>query len=91
MTPTLGADVLVFTDPARNNGSDTAPAKITRVWTDQMVSVRIFCDGPDDGRATVLLYESREAAAAAPRGAGRPPSGAWRPALDRGLVASGRS
>lgn len=42
--PSLGRIVLIKVDPAANNGSDTAPAIITRVWNDDMVNVRIMLD-----------------------------------------------
>ena len=48
-----------------------------------MVSARIFHDGQCDpectDRATLLVYESRQAAEAAPRDPGLRPSGAFRP------------
>lgn len=81
MTPAKGATVLTFADPRHNNGDDTAPAVVTRAWTDRMVSVRIFHDGPCSpdctDRATVLTYGSREEALAAPRDPGLRPSGAF--------------
>lgn len=79
MKPAVCQIVEVFTDPRHSNGAATAPAVVTRVWTDRMVSVRIFHDGPCSpectDRATVLAYGSREEAEAAPRGLR--PSGAF--------------
>lgn len=46
MTPTIGRIVLVPMDPATNNGSDVAPAIITRVWSDVCINVRVLADGP---------------------------------------------
>ncbi|WP_060880174.1 hypothetical protein [Streptomyces scabiei] len=43
--PSLGRVVLVAVDPAMNNGADTAPAVITRVWTGTTVNVRVLLDG----------------------------------------------
>ncbi|MEU9380014.1 hypothetical protein AB0D38_02940 [Streptomyces sp. NPDC048279] len=42
--PSLGRVVLVPADPAVNNGADTAPAIITRVWNDDVVNVRVLLD-----------------------------------------------
>lgn len=42
--PSLGRIVLTHVDPSQNNGSTTAPAVITRVWSDEMVNLRVFCD-----------------------------------------------
>jgi hypothetical protein len=84
--PSMGQTVLVFTDPEHANGADVAPAVITRVWTDEMVSVRIFHDGPCSpdctDRATVILYDCRELAEAAPRASWLRPSGAFWPAQE---------
>lgn len=42
--PSLGRIVLVPVIPTLNNGESTAPAVITRVWSDDMVNVRVFGD-----------------------------------------------
>lgn len=42
--PSLGRIVLVAADPAMNNGADTAPAVITRVWTGTAINVRVLLD-----------------------------------------------
>lgn len=42
--PSLGDVVLVAVDPAMNNGSKTAPAVITRVWTGTSINVRVLLD-----------------------------------------------
>lgn len=61
--PALGRIVHVFVDPARNNGSDVAPAVITRVWNEQGVNLKVLLDNPDDIWLTsVTLCENREAA-----------------------------
>lgn len=36
--------VLVAVPPEMNNGDDDAPAVITRVWSDEMINVRVFLD-----------------------------------------------
>lgn len=61
--PALGRIVHVFVDPARNNGSDVAPAMITRVWNARGVNIRVLLDGPDTPWLTsVTLCEDREGA-----------------------------
>jgi hypothetical protein len=55
-TPSLGRIVLVAADPAKNNGSDVAPAAITRVWTGTSINVRVLLDGPDVEWRTSLTY-----------------------------------
>lgn len=42
MKPSIGQIVVVPMDPVMNNGADEAPAMITRVWSDEMVNVRIL-------------------------------------------------
>lgn len=42
--PSLGRIVLAPVDPAINNGSDVAPALITRVWSGELVNVRVLLD-----------------------------------------------
>jgi hypothetical protein len=42
--PSLGRIVLVAVDPAMNNGADTAPAVITRVWNATTINVRVLLD-----------------------------------------------
>lgn len=47
--PSLGRIVLARVDPAWNNGANTAPAIITRVWDEHpdggwVVNLRIFVD-----------------------------------------------
>jgi hypothetical protein len=44
MTPTVGRIVHVLVDPKANNGSDVAPAIITRVWNDSGVNLRVLRD-----------------------------------------------
>ncbi len=72
MNPALGDTVITFADPFYNNGADEAPARITRVWPDGTVNVRVTHDGPSvppphrmDWLTSVPLYASREAAEAA--------------------------
>lgn len=72
MTPHVSDTVLVFVDPAHNNGSDVAPAVITRVCNPAMINVRVQYDGPAvppphriDWMTSVPLYGSQHAAEAA--------------------------
>jgi hypothetical protein len=73
--PSLGRIVLVTVDPHSNNGSDVAPAVITRVWSDTMLNVRVLRDGTDVAWMTsITLHETRDEldAAAARREATAP-------------------
>lgn len=65
--PSLGRIVIAPADPARNNGADVAPAVITRVWSDDLVNVRVLLDASPDVPAltSIKLFESPEAMAAA--------------------------
>jgi hypothetical protein len=66
----IGRIVHVIVDPNHNNGSDVAPAVITRVWSDTCVNLRILYDGPavplpgihrqEDWLTSWTLYPSRE-------------------------------
>jgi hypothetical protein len=42
--PHLGDVVLTLVDSAQNDGSSIAPAMITRVWSDEMVNLRVILD-----------------------------------------------
>lgn len=42
--PSVGRIVLVSMDPLKNNGTDAAPAVITRVWSATTVNVRVLPD-----------------------------------------------
>ncbi|MFF7171080.1 hypothetical protein [Streptomyces pseudovenezuelae] len=44
--PTVGQVVLVPMDQAVNNGSDVAPAIVSRVWSETSINVRVVEDGP---------------------------------------------
>jgi hypothetical protein len=64
MQPTVGRIVHVLVDPKLNNGSDVAPAIITRVWNEQGINVRVLRDnypGPEEWMTSISLHESREA------------------------------
>lgn len=64
MTPTIGRIVHVLMAPDSNNGSDVAPAVITRVWSDTCVNLRVLRDGypgPEEWLTSWSLHESREA------------------------------
>jgi hypothetical protein len=55
-TPSLGRIVLVPADPAVNNGAHTAPAVITRVWTDDVINVRVLLDSDAIQWRTSVTY-----------------------------------
>lgn len=56
----LGDTVFVAVDPRQNNGSDEAPATVTRIWENDLVNVRVLTDGPDVLWLTSLkLVDSR--------------------------------
>jgi hypothetical protein len=64
--PSVGRIVHVIVDPIQNNGTDVAPAVITRVWNEQGVNLRVLLDGESTlWRTSVPLYESRDALEAA--------------------------
>lgn len=60
MKPSLGRVVLVPMDPTTNNGSDVAPAVITRVWTDTMINVKILTDSAGDLWRTSLTLHAEK-------------------------------
>lgn len=62
MTTTIGRIVLVTVDRNQNNGADIAPGIITRVWNDNLISVRVLLDGTEISPAytSVFLYPDRE-------------------------------
>ena len=45
MIPSVCRIMMMLVDPAKNNGSDVAPAIITRVWSDHLVNLRVLYDG----------------------------------------------
>lgn len=60
MTPTVGRVVQVLVDPAQNNGSDVAPAIITRVWNDRMINVKVLLDAKDNlWQTSIQLHDDR--------------------------------
>jgi hypothetical protein len=64
--PSLGRVVLAKVDPSTNNGSNTAPAIITHVWSDTSINVRVMLDAftMPEWRTSVLLVETEEEALA---------------------------
>jgi hypothetical protein len=71
--PTVGRIVHVLVDPKDNNGSDVAPAIITRVWgapdgyPGGAVNIRVLRDGyPGDSEwmTSIPLYDDEESARA---------------------------
>jgi hypothetical protein len=65
--PSLGRIVLATVHPTTNNGSDTAPAVITRVFSDDLVNIRVLLDGVDrvEAKTSIALYPDRAALDAA--------------------------
>lgn len=63
MKPSVGRIVHAIVDPAMNNGSDVAPAIVTRVWSDTLVNVKVILDsaGADLCQTSVALFEERPA------------------------------
>jgi len=62
MKPSLGRIVLVPMNPSENNGSDVAPAVITRVWSDTMINVKILTDATSNQwRTSLTLCAERPA------------------------------
>lgn len=63
VTPTRGRIVIVGVNAAGNNGEDTAPAVIVRVWSNDMVNVKVLNDGPAcEWKTSVRLFDSEEQA-----------------------------
>lgn len=74
MQPSIGRIVLVLVEPQQNNGSDVAPAMITRVWNDTMINVKVLLDGPGDAwQGSVTLYAERPTDESLTRAAWWPP------------------
>jgi hypothetical protein len=73
--PSLGRVVLTRVEPTMNNGADVAPAIITRVWSDDMVNLRVFCDAPTMplSKTSVRLVDAEPAAGDLPHAAWWPP------------------
>lgn len=66
--PSLGRIVHVLVSPSINNGSDIAPAIVTRVFGDSCVNVRVLLDntpGRADEWATSRILHADEATARA--------------------------
>ena len=64
-TPSIGQMLIVEgIDSKINNGSDVAPAVITRAWSPDLVNVRAFLDGNAEegtlGITSVELHPDRE-------------------------------
>lgn len=73
--PSVGRIVIVPVDAINlpSNGSDVAPAIITRVWSDTMVNLQVFLDaGSVVAKTSARLYDDAEAAAAGAPSAERP-------------------
>lgn len=74
-TASIGRIVHVLLDPAQNNGSDVAPALVTRTWGEpyflaplndverQTINVRVFGDNAETLLLTsIVLFEERPTA-----------------------------
>lgn len=62
--PSIGRIVIVPSSALlpneSNNGGETAPAVITRVWSDNMVNVRVLLDGNETPwKTSITLHGSR--------------------------------
>jgi len=58
--PSIGRIVIVPANPDLNNGATEAPAVITRVWSDELINVKVL--GDNDGvewRTSVKLHEEK--------------------------------
>jgi hypothetical protein len=68
-TPTIGRIVHVLLDPRSNNGSDVAPAIVTRVWNEGLINARVFTDTASsatvDSLTSCTLYQAEDDARAA--------------------------
>lgn len=57
--PSLGRIVLTKVDPRQNNGSDEAPAIITRVWSDELVNLKVLLDSGDTLWKTSVKFQDK--------------------------------
>lgn len=66
--PSIGRVVIVPMPATANNGATEAPAIISRVWSDDMVNVRILPDASNEvpARTSVKLFADKAAADAFP-------------------------
>lgn len=64
MKPSIGRIVLVTGPAASSNGTDIAPAVITRVWSDTMINVTVLPDAGAPFPATSVKLVEDEATAA---------------------------
>jgi hypothetical protein len=63
ITPSVGCIVMCGVNAAGNNGTDVAPAVITRVWSNEMVNVKVFNDGlACEWKTSVHLFDVEEQA-----------------------------
>jgi subtilisin-like proprotein convertase family protein len=69
--PSLGRVVIALVNPNENNGSDVAPAEITRVWSERedgtwTINVKVNLDGPGHiWKTSIHLLDTEEQARAA--------------------------
>lgn len=63
LKPAVCRIVMVGVNAAGNNGTDVAPAIITRVWSNDMVNVKVLNDGPAcEWKTSVRLFDTEEQA-----------------------------
>jgi hypothetical protein len=63
MNPTIGRIMHVIGVPATGNGTDIAPAIVTRVWSEDTVNVTVFPDAAAPVPATSVRIVADEATA----------------------------
>lgn len=62
MKPSIGHIVIVPADSNFNNGATEAPAIVTRVWSDEMINVKVLGDNGGtaaDWRTSVKLHDEK--------------------------------
>jgi hypothetical protein len=66
MKPSVGRIVHALVPPSGNNGAPIAPAIITRVWSDDVINIRVFSDGSTGTPlyTSIRLFEDQAAAEA---------------------------
>jgi hypothetical protein len=65
--PTVARTVLIVGGVAVSNGTDVAPAVITRVWNDGLLNVTAFPDGSNQPRTVTSVTLVHDEAAARKR------------------------
>jgi len=61
--PSLGCVVITGVSAPENNGSDVAPATVVRVWSDDLVNLKVHLDNhTDKWKTSVKLFDTEEEA-----------------------------